>query len=220
MAIIAFNSPKGGVSKTTTAILLGAELALVHKQRVHLLDADLNQHSAAFGVKATIESFTVTPDVTEANILKCLREAEQEADVVLVDLPGAVQTLNLKALQRSDFVIIPCQPSLPDVRDAFKGMMQIEDAAELAGADIPHAILWTRVLPGFESAPARHVRETVEKKGKTLFSTSMLERAAYRAIHLNGKVPRQIDPKSAATANVAAVANEFLSILLASKRAA
>jgi chromosome partitioning protein len=37
-----------------------------------------------------------------------------------------------------------------------------------------------------------------------------MERAAFREIHLTGKVPRQVDPKSAAAMNVAAVTREVL----------
>jgi len=51
MAIVSIASAKGGVGKSTLAILLGAEFAL-NGYRVTLLDCDLNQHAAAFGIKA------------------------------------------------------------------------------------------------------------------------------------------------------------------------
>ena len=213
MAVIALNSPKGGVAKTTTAILLASELALVHNYRVALLDADLNQHSAAFAAKASIPGLSVIGDVTEANVLAILRDAEARNDVVFVDLPGATSTLNLKALQRSHFVILPSGASLPDVRDAFKGLAQIEDAAELARAPIARSVLWTRVLSGFESRAARHVRESVEEKGIPLFSTVLFERAAYRELHMTCRVPRQSAPNGAAAENIASLANELLTKL-------
>ena len=58
MAVVSIASDKGGVSKTSTAILIGAELAL-DGYRVSILDCDINQQAAAFGSKADINRLTV-----------------------------------------------------------------------------------------------------------------------------------------------------------------
>jgi len=149
MAVLSIASAKGGCGKTSLALLLGVEFAL-DGYKVALLDCDLNQHASAFGLKAKMPGFEVLPDIGEQIVLKALREAEAEADLVLVDLPGGSSTLALKALQRSDFVIIPAQPSLPDARDAMKTVAQIDDAQELAKTPIPRALVWTRFLPGLK----------------------------------------------------------------------
>jgi chromosome partitioning protein len=210
VATISIASDKGGPGKTTTAILLGCELAL-DGYRVGLLDTDLNQQAAAFGNKADIPGLTVLGDVREDNILAALRKAEAENEIVIVDLPGGSSTLALKALHRSHFVLVPTQASLPDVKAAMKTLAQIDDAQELARTTIARAILWTRVLPGFESRSARHVRETVEAEDHiTILKTAMMERAAFREIHITGRVPRQTDPNGSASQNVAAVTAELL----------
>ena len=210
MATISIASDKGGVSKTTLALLLASELAL-DDYRVALLDADLNQQAASFGRKADIPGLTVMGDVKEENILPSLRKAEAENEVVLVDLPGGSSTLALKSLHRSHFVIVPCQASLPDVKAAMKTVAQINDAQELARSPIARALVWTRVLPGFESRAARHVRESMEsEKDIEILKTAIMERAAYREIHLTGRVPRQTDPKSNAALNVRAFSEELL----------
>src|SRR3954465_7986366 len=168
MAVISIASAKGGCGKTTLAILLGTELAL-EGYKVSLLDCDANQHASAFGKKAAIPGFTVVPSIDEANVLTELREADKDAEVVLIDLPGGSSTLALKALQRSSFVLVPCQASLPDVRDAIKTLAQIDDAQDLARVDIVRSLIWTRVLSGFESRAAKHVRESVEGKNLPIF---------------------------------------------------
>jgi len=209
MAIFSIASAKGGCGKTTTAILLGAELSL-DGYRVALLDADLNQHAVAFGLKAKLPGLTIVGEVGEANVLALLRKAEAEQDIVIVDLPGGSSTLALKALQRSHFVVVPTQASFPDVRDALKTLAQIEDAQDLARSPIARAMVWTRVLSGFESRSAKHVRESLEAQPTEILKAALMERAAFREIHITGTVPRQADPASAASANVATITGEIL----------
>jgi chromosome partitioning protein len=212
MATICIASAKGGCGKTTVALLIGTELAL-DSYRVALLDCDINQHASAFGAKADIPGFTVHSEIGEANVLGTLRQAETENDVVLVDLPGGSSTLALKALQRSNFVLIPCQASLPDVKDAVKTVAQVDDAQDLARTRIARALLWTRVLPGFESRSARHIRESVEGMDLPVFQSSLMERAGFRELHLTGQAPRQVSPVSSLTINVRSITHELLANL-------
>jgi chromosome partitioning protein len=219
VAVVSIASAKGGVGKSTLALLLGTEFAL-DGYRIALLDCDLNQHATAFGLKAKLPSFTVVPDVGEKEVLSALRTAETDHDIVLVDLPGGSSTLALKALQRSHLVLVPTQPSLPDVRDAVKTIAQIDDAEELARTPIPRAVVWTRFLPGFESRVARHVRQSLEGQGVPILKSALMERAAFRAIHLTGQVPRQEEPKGAAALNVTALMLEVLAQLQVKEEAA
>ena len=207
MATLSIASAKGGCGKTTLAILLGAEMAL-DGYSVTLLDCDLNQHASAFGGKANIPGLTIIGDVTEANVLAELRKAEAKQDIVLIDLPGGSSTLAIKALQRSHFVIVPTQASLMDVRDATKTIAQIDDAQELARAPIARAMVWTRFSPGFESKSARHVRQSLEGQGAIIFQSILMERAAFKEIHITGQVPRQVDPKSGPALNISAITAE------------
>jgi chromosome partitioning protein len=220
MATISIASDKGGPGKTTMAILLGAELAL-DGYVTRIIDTDINQQAAAFGVKANIPGFAVIGDVKESNILAALRRAEAEADIVIIDLPGGSTALALKAFHRSHFVLVPSQASMPDVKAAMSTFAQIDDAQELAKTPIARALVWTRVMPGFESVPVRKVRETVEASTDTrIFKTSLMERAAYRDIHISGMVPRQKDAKSGPAMNVAAVTAELLESIASLREAA
>jgi chromosome partitioning protein len=219
MAVVSIASAKGGVGKSTLAILLGTEFAL-DGYRVALLDCDLNQHASAFGLKAKLPGFEVLPDIGEKEVLGALRTAEADHDLLLVDLPGGSSTLALKALQRSHLVLVPTQPSLPDVRDAMKTMAQIDDAEELARTPIARAVVWTRFLPGFESRVARHVRQSMEGQGVPILKTALMERAAFRAIHLTGQAPRQEEPDGVAAGNVAALTREVLAHLQEKEAAA
>lgn len=210
MAVISIASAKGGCSKTTLAVLLGADLALGHGYRVVVLDSDMNQHASAFGKKADIPGFAVKGDITEDNVLQELRDAEAESDAVVIDLAGGASTLSLMALQRSNFVLVPAQMSLPDTRDATKTIAQINNAQELARAPIARAVIWTRVPVQFESRESRHIRTSLEGKGIDIFQSGLLERNAFRSIHITGKVPRQSAPSSPAADNVDRITREVL----------
>jgi chromosome partitioning protein len=212
MATLCISSTKGGCGKSTTAICIASELAL-DGYRVALLDCDLNQHATHFGQIADIPGLTVVSAIDERNVLSELRKAQEETDLVVIDLPGGSSTLALKALQRSNFVLIPCQATLPDVRDAVKTVEQIDDAQELARSPIARSLIWSRLLPGFEARSARHVRQSVEGRGIPIFKSAMLQRAALAEFHLTGKVPRQTDPNSSAAQNIAAVTAELLANL-------
>jgi chromosome partitioning protein len=219
LAVVSIASAKGGCSKSTLAILFGAEYAL-DGYKTAVLDCDLNQHTTAFGLKAKLPGFSVVPDLGETEILKALRKAEAENDIVLIDLPGGSSTLALKAMQRSHFVLIPMRPSLPDARDAMKTVAQVDDAEELARTPIPRALIWTLFRPGFESKVSRHVRKSLEGEGVSILRGALMERAAFQAIHLTGKVPRQTEPKGAAATNVTALAQEVMEWLKAEEKAA
>jgi chromosome partitioning protein len=174
----------------------------------------VNQQAVSFVDKATIENLKVIPNVNEGNILAELRKAEAEAEIVIIDLPGGSSALALKAFHRSHFVLVPSQVSMPDVKAAMKTIQQIDDAQELAKTPIARAIIWTRIMPGFESVPVRKVREAVEQSMDTrIFRTALMERAAYRDIHISGMVPRQRDPSSGPSTNVAALAAELLACI-------
>lgn len=212
-ATIAVASAKGGCGKTTTVILIATYLAMLGYRTV-VLDADVNQHAAAFGEISDVPGFSVMGGITEANVLPAIRQAEADgADVIMIDLPGGTSLLSLKAMQRAHLVLIPTQASLPDVKDAVKTTQQVDDAQELVRMPIDRALLWTRVPAGFESVSARHVRQHVEGLGLPLFRSSLLERALFREMHVSGKVPGQSDPTGAAAANVAAIAEELLARL-------
>lgn len=212
MATLCVSSTKGGCGKSTVAITVASELAL-DGYRVSLLDCDLNQHATHFGQICDIELLKVVPAIDERNVLAALRKAQEETDLVVIDLPGGSSTLALKALQRSNFVIIPCQATLPDVRDAVRTVEQIDDAQELARSPIARSLLWSRLQPGFEARAARHVRQSVEDRGIPIFKAAVLQRAALAEFHLTGKVPRQTDPNGRAAQNIAAVTAELLANL-------
>lgn len=219
-AVVSVASAKGGCGKTTLAILVGAELALMG-YKVQILDADINQHGVHFSARQTelgtaIPGLTIAGGITEDNILGRIREAETDgADAIIVDLPGGTSVLSLMSMQRSNLVLIPSRVSTLDARDANRTIAQVDRAQELVRSPIPRTLVWTGVPAGFETRAAKHVREAVEGQGVPCLTAALIERMAFREMHITGEVPRQRDPESPAAENVTAVTRAILNILAA-----
>lgn len=209
-AVVSIASAKGGCSKTTLAVGIGAELAL-EGYSVIVLDADLNQHATKFGDKAVIANFSVVGDVNEANILQQMKAAYEKADMILVDLPGGSSMVAVKALTKSHFVLIPTQHSILDARDAMKTVAQVDDAQELGRYPIPRSLIWTRVMPGFESMAARRVRADMENIEVPIFDSVLMNRAAFQEMFLRGQVPRQFKPGGSEARNLSVITAELIS---------
>lgn len=208
-AVVSIASAKGGCSKTTLAVGIGAELAL-DGYTVIVLDADLNQHATKFGEKANIPNLSVVGEVSEGNILPQMKAAYGAADIILVDLPGGSSMVAVKALTKSHFVLIPTQHSILDARDAMKTVAQVDDAQELGRYAIPRSLIWTRVMPGFESMAARRVRADMEKIEVPIFESALMNRAAFQEMFLRGQVPRQFKPSGSEAKNLAAITGELV----------
>jgi chromosome partitioning protein len=208
-AVISIASAKGGCSKTTLAVGVGGELAL-EGYTVVVLDADLNQHATKFGEKATVPNFSVVGEVNEGNILQRMKTVYDAADVVVIDLPGGSSMVAVKALTKSHFVLIPTQHSILDARDAMKTVAQVDDAQELGRYPIPRSLIWTRVMPGFESMAAKRVRADMENIDVPIFESVLMNRAAFQEMFLRGQVPRQFKPDGSEAKNLSAITRELI----------
>lgn len=208
-AVVSIASAKGGCSKTTLAVGIGVELAL-DGYTVIVLDADLNQHATKFGEKARVPNFSVLGGIDEGNILQQMKAAYQAADMILVDLPGGSSMVAVKALTKSHFVLIPTQHSILDARDAMKTVAQVDDAQELGRYVIPRSLIWTRVMPGFESMAARRVRADMENIDVPIFESALMNRAAFQEMFLRGEVPRQFKPGGSEAKNLSTITRELV----------
>ena len=208
-AVVSIASAKGGCSKTTLAVGIGVELAL-EGYTVVVLDADLNQHATKFGEKADVPNFSVIGEVNEGNILQRMKTVYTTADMVVIDLPGGSSMVAVKALTKSHFVLIPTQHSILDARDAMKTVAQVDDAQELGRYPIPRSLIWTRVMPGFESMAAKRVRADMETIDVPIFESVLMNRAAFQEMFLRGQVPRQFKPNGNEAKNLSAITRELI----------
>jgi chromosome partitioning protein len=209
--IVSFASSKGGPGKTTAVICVGVELALAG-YRVALLDADPNGHLAEWGRLSSVDGLTVVGGVSEDDILDHIRDQAARTDFVLVDLEGTASNALTYATSKSDLVIIPAQPSRMDLQEAFRAVALLERAEKVVERRIPHRVLLSK-MPVLPTRAARHAREQLLKQGVNVFTTELMERTVFKEMTFHGKAPREIDPTSNATANVAALTREIVETL-------
>jgi chromosome partitioning protein len=211
--IISFASSKGGVGKSTICAAIGARLAQ-RGEEVLILDLDQNRTVERWGRKANVKGLTVKA-IERDSFTTVIREAAltNAADHILIDLAGTREATVLKAIARSDLVVIPAQASEPDLREALVVVSDIRDVGEEKGASIPYRLLLTK-MPALRTRVTDFAYQELARQGLPIFRTVMVERVAYKEMFLTGLPP---DPTSGAGTEIAALATEMDDIVKAAR---
>lgn len=190
MPTIVFASSKGGAGKTTAAVILACELArqgIAKGINIALIDADPNQHTAAWAKKqGRPDNIQLIENATEENILDAIDEAEGKAAFVLVDLEGVASSAVIGAVSRADLVIIPCQPSQNDAKEAVKTIKTIQYSARVAGRKIAFSVLFTRLSAAIITKTGKHLATEFDGAGVDLFHCSLIDREAFKSVFSYG----------------------------------
>ena len=213
--IISFASSKGGVGKSTTCAAIGARLAMRGEQ-VLIIDLDQNKTLERWGRRANIPGLTVR-SCDRDGFTSLFRETVTtgETDHILIDLAGAREATALKAIARSELVVIPAQASEPDLREALVVASDVRDVSEEKGAPIPYRMLLTKMSP-LRTRVTDFVYQELARHKLPIFRTVMVERVAYKEMFLTGVPPAPSD-KGGAGAEVAALAAEMEAIVQGTK---
>ena len=115
MKTISFISQKGGVGKTTLAIHLAVAFA-ADGSNVAVLDLD-PQASAAEWKDFREQEMPGVIAIPSSRLPKVLEELRgRGADVVILDTAPHSEGTALDAARAADLILIPCQPSIMDLR--------------------------------------------------------------------------------------------------------
>ena len=217
MPTIVFVSPKGGVGKSTSALLLSNQLATAYD--VTVIDADPNQplKSWAAGGNAP-PRLSIVSDVDENNILDRIEEAAAATPFVVVDLEGTAAKIVLLALSQADFAIIPLQASQLDAAQASRAIKVIKQREQMTKNKLPYAVLLTRTGQTIRTRTLTHIQKGLLEAGIPVLETELHEREAFRAVFsfqqtLAGLDPADVSNIDKAQANVETFASEVLRLL-------
>lgn len=94
----------------------------------------------------------------ETVLKKALAALHDQYDLVIIDCPPAVGLLTTNGLAAADAVLIPCQPSILDLR----GVRLVLDSLEMVRAELNPALHLLGILVTFYDARMTYHREAVE----------------------------------------------------------
>lgn len=182
MPVIAFANPKGGAGKTTAALLLASELSS-HGAKITIIDADPERWISQWAkLPGKPDNIRIVGDVTEDTIVDVIADEAAATQFVIIDLEGTASLMVANAIGMSDLVIIPTQGGSMDAKGAAKMIRLIKNQERMTRRPIAHGVLMTRTSAAVMSRALRNVREQLAQAGIPVFSTSIVERAAYRDI--------------------------------------
>ena len=115
MKTIAIISEKGGVGKTTLSINLGVAAALKNKV-VAIIDLDPQASSSEWGDLRSAETPAIiaTPAARLNNVIDTAQE--EGFDLLILDTAPRAEAAVLNAAKAADLILIPCCPSLFDIK--------------------------------------------------------------------------------------------------------
>jgi chromosome partitioning protein len=206
--VITFAQQKGGSGKTTLLTQLAAAL-IGEGRRVGLVDLD-PQRSLAGWVDARARARDGALDLafwesSEWRATGDIRRAKSEAEIVLVDCPGAADVLLRSAMRAADLVLAPAQPSPPDAwatRATLK--MALREGA------LSRVVL-NRVSP--RGGPVAAVEAMLAEDGAELLETRIGNRVAFATAFLEGRGVTEPPRAGKAADEIAALAGEIAAIL-------
>ena len=217
MPVITMASSKGGVGKTTSALLLALELASAGA-RIALVDGDRNQPLSKWAaLDGKPKNVDVISDTDESTITETIETAAAKFTFVIVDLEGSANPMIMSAVSRSDLVIVPLQASIVDAHQATRTLELIRRYAHTSRQQVRSVLLLTKA-PTIVSGEARAVQTELEAAGFHFLPAVIHERVAYRSLFSYGGDLSSLPSKGVgnldtAKENARAFAQEVLGVL-------
>ncbi len=202
MPTIVIASPKGGSGKSTTAVILGTELAQMGIP-VTFIDCDPNKSLTIWSQRSPIpKNITLISDISENNIIKSIKDHDQDGQIVIVDLEGVASRLMSRAISQADLVITPMRATSLDAQIGASILQLIEEEEEAFGRNIPHAIVFT-MTKAIQSRQHRDIVQSFYDQEVDVIEPSLMERSSFAALfHFGGDLSTLPDQGNMKTAKL------------------
>lgn len=210
MPVIVIGSPKGGCGKSTTAVLLGTELAR-GGAKVVMIDADPNQSLTKWSKaddekpvgNITVVSSSEVRDRMENRKNGKFAESFDEVItsflgggvIVIVDLEGIADQKMADAIAVANLVIAPMNAASLDLDGAVAMVGQVRKAERHLRRPIAHGVLLNNLRGAAMGSIYKEIIEALNDAGIYLFKSRLLRRDAYTNLFREGGNLTTIDPK-------------------------
>lgn len=181
MPTVVVASPKGGAGKSTTAVLLGTGLAHAGAEVV-MVDCDPNRSLTIWSKRGTMpQRMRVLSDVTESEIVKTIKNHDNDGKIIIVDLEGIASRLVSRAISQADLVLIPMRATTLDATIGARALQLIEEEEEALDRSIPYALVFT-MTKAVKSKQHSGIEKSFREQGVDLIEPPLMERAAFSAL--------------------------------------
>lgn len=204
MPVIVLTSPKGGVGKSTCAILLATGLARMGAD-VTVIDADPNGAVSSWAEAGLPIGITVANGIDQDGIIAAIRAADGDGCVVIVDLEGVASVLVSRAILQADLVLVPMQASTFDAKMGLRAIHLVAELGTALGRTIPCAAVLTKTGT-IKTRIQRELERELRAGGIDLIEPPITQRPAFTELFAYGHdlVSMAADRKFSTGGNIAA----------------
>lgn len=201
--VITVAQQKGGTGKTTLAANLAA--ALAPTRRVALLDIDpqksLGRWHALRRARLQQAAALAFSDISGWRLPAELQRLRRDHDVVLIDSPPQLDTDARVAVRAADIVLVPIQPSLPDVW-AAEGTLRLAQEERR-----PAHLLFNRAPPTSKLRDA--IAADLAQRELPVLRSALGNRISFAHAFAAGLGVTEASPRSTAAAELRALLAEL-----------
>jgi chromosome partitioning protein len=194
MRIFAIENQKGGSGKTTLAIHLAQAFA-ANRYNTVILDLDPQASSAEWKDARKSETPAVIA-IPSSRLQRVIEQAEEMGtDVLIIDTAPHSESIALAAARVSNLILIPCQPSIMDLRALRK-------TAELIGHLKKLAYVVLNSVPPHKGVSNDAAAAITEQFGLPVADIRLGARVAYSRCLIDGNTAAEYEPDGKAAREV------------------
>lgn len=202
--ICAFVNQKGGVGKSTLSVHLADAIAR-RGRRVLLIDADPQMTVTRWAGLREASRFSVA-GLAVPTLHKQIGPLAAGYDEVIIDGPPRVNDVAKSAILAADLVVIPVQPSPPDVWASASTVDLIREAQVFKEA-LRSVFVVNRKIA--RTALGRDVRDALAELALPVLSADISQRVAFAESFNCGATAHDLDERSAASCEIEAFVSEL-----------
>ena len=195
MRTIALINQKGGVGKTTCALHIATAF---YQHGRHALVIDLDpQASATEWHDARLDPLPHVESIQPARLAKVVEHAaEIGTDALILDTAPHAESTALEAARCADLVLVPCQPSIMDLR-AMRKTVEL-----LALVKVP-AFAILNSVPAFGVVGDEAAEMIAETLRLPVCPVRLGDRVAFSRCLIVGQVAQEVEPQGKAASEIA-----------------